>query len=103
MDDIIVKILFTLLALYVGVLTWGAKTLWQTVRENAREIEKLKLTCATCKKESHEDTEKEIQKLLEQISKMIEEKLDAWWVKIELNLVNDSRLPPKRRTTNKGE
>jgi len=30
----------------------------------------------------------------------MDEKLDAWWNRIENNLMNDGRLPPKRRQKN---
>lgn len=97
MSDLLIKILFTLLSLYAGVLTWLARTAWQNIHENAKSIENIRLTCAACKEESHEDTEKEVQKLVDKISEMIDEKLDAWWAKIENNLMNDGRLPPRRR------
>lgn len=97
MNDLTLKILFTLFGIHVGVLTWLGKTAWTKIHENAKEIEKLKLNCAACKKEYHDETSHEMKELLDQISAMIDEKLDAWWVKIENNLMNDGRLPPKRR------
>ena len=97
MTDLFIKILFLILSLYLGVLTWLGKTAWQWIKDNAAAIEKIKLNCAACKQDYHDQTTREIKELLEQIGDMMDEKLDAWWNKIENNLMNDGRLPPKRR------
>lgn len=97
MNDLLIKLLFTILGLYVGVLTWLGKTAWSNLKETSASIETIRLNCAICQKTAHEDTSAEIQELLDQISTMIDKKLDAWWYRIENNLMNDGRLPPKRR------
>ena len=100
MTDLFIKILFLVLSLYLGVLTWLGKTAWQQIKDSAAAIEKIKLNCSKCQQNYHEDTTREIKELLDQISDMMDEKLDAWWNKIENNLMNDGRLPPKRRQKN---
>lgn len=95
-DELLVKILFALLGLAVGMLTWFLKTGWARTDRNTAEIEKIRLACGDCKNAMHADTSAEIKQLLEQISDMIDAKLEAWWNRIELNLVNDGRVPPKR-------
>ncbi len=97
MNDLLIKLLFTLLGLYLGVLTWLGKTAWQAIQNNTKNIEEIKLRCSECKQTVLDDTSSEIKDLLDQISAMMDSKLDAWWNRIELNLMNDGRLPPKRR------
>lgn len=96
MDDTLIKILFGVAGIALSMLTWFLKTLWARVEKNTSEIEKIKISCGDCKNAMHAETSAEIKQLLEQISDMIDAKLEAWWNRIELNLVNDGRVPPKR-------
>ena len=38
----------------------------------------------------------DFEELFDRYIARLDEKLDAWWNKIECNLMNDGRLPPKR-------
>lgn len=96
MTDLYAKVLFLLFGLYVGILTWILKTAWDMIRSHAADLEKIRLDCSRCQLLMHTDTSAEIQDLLAQISTMIDTKLDGWWARIEVNLMNDGRLPPRR-------
>lgn len=98
MTELTSKLLFLLFGLYVGVLSWILKTAWDMIRSHGSEIERIRLECSRCQQSMHTDTTAEISELLAQISTMIDTKLDAWWSKIELNLMNDGRLPPRRQS-----
>lgn len=91
-----IQILFVITGLVISMLAWFLKTLWARSSANAKEIERIKLSCGDCKNAMHAETSAEVKQLLEQISDMIDAKLEAWWNRIELNLVNDGRVPPKR-------
>lgn len=100
MNDLLLKILFTLLGLYIGVLSWILKSAWAQIQAHAKELEHIRLECANRQKCLQDTNQESLDDLLAKISAMIDTKLDAWWNRIENNLMNDGRLPPKRRQKN---
>lgn len=93
MEDILTKILFALITMLNGALVFILKNAWTKIEQNTKEIEQIRLSCASCQS-------KDIPDLLGHFYEKLDEKLEAWWMKIENNLMNDGRLPPKSHKKN---
>ncbi len=85
MSDITLKVLFTVLGLYTGVLSWLLKTAWNDIQSLKSEIHKIRA-----------DVSQDLDRRFDQFLRELDHKLDSWWAKIEVNLMNDGRIPPKR-------
>lgn len=92
MDEMLVKVLFLFIGLYLGVMSWLAKTWYQEFKALKADYEALKEKVSGLRAEIGDDFEE----LFDRYVARLDEKLDAWWNKIECNLMNDGRLPPKR-------
>ncbi|MDD3535181.1 MAG: hypothetical protein PHC50_03430 [Candidatus Cloacimonetes bacterium] len=91
MNDLATKIFFTLFTLYAGVLSWLLKTAWSDIQNLKKDIRKIK-----------EDIDRDLDRRFDLFLSQLDAKLDSWWAKIEVNLMNDGRIPPKSRPK-KGE
>ncbi len=96
MNDLLVRILFVLFALYAGVMSWLYKTAYTEHKELKRAHEDLKLMVSGLKSAIMDDFEATLDKRFDRYLEQLDTKLDSWWNKIECNLMNDGRLPPKR-------
>lgn len=92
MSDLVIKSLFALLGLYTGVLSWLLKTAWNDIQCLKSDIHKVK-----------EEIDRDIERRFDAFLSQLDAKLDAWWAKIEVNLMNDGRIPPKSRRGSKPE
>lgn len=92
------KVLFVLFGLYAGIMSWLFKSTYQEFKELKRAHEDLKLVVSGMKSVIMDDFEKILDKRFDRYLEQLDEKLDSWWSKIECNLMNDGRLPPKRNT-----
>lgn len=93
MNDMLVKVLFTLLGLYSGLLTWLLRTAWADLKAQAEKLEKMKLSCAEHREAMQKATAAETDRLVAKIARMMDDKLESWWNRIELDLVKGGRLP----------
>lgn len=93
MEDILVKTLFVLVTLYASAMGYMLKKANDKIESQGKEIEAIKLNCVSC-------NAKVTDEILDRLGKMLDEKLDAWWTKIENGLMNDGRLPPRKSRSN---
>lgn len=93
MNDMLVKVLFTLLGLYSGLLTWLLRTAWADMKAQAKELEKMKLGCAEHREALRTATAAETDRLVAKIARMIDDKMENWWNRVELDLIKRGRLP----------
>jgi len=84
-----VKILLFVMGILIAIISYFVKRAFEKLDEHSKQIEEFKLTC-------YKDWQSTKEDLIERISEMLDEKLEAWWNKIEINLMNEGRLPPKR-------
>lgn len=98
MDNIVVKVLFGLFGLYAGVMSWLFKTAYSELKELKKEHNELKLIVNGLRSAIIDDFESILDKRFDKYLEQLDEKLNSWWSKIECNLMNDGRLPPKRNS-----
>lgn len=96
MNDMLIKLLFALFGLYAGVMTWLFKTAYQEHKDLKKAHEELKLMANGLRSAIMDDFETTLDRRFDRYLDQLDTKLDAWWSKIECNLMNDGRLPPKR-------
>ncbi len=96
MDDVFFKLLFILFGLYAGIMSWLFKTTFTDFKELKKAHDELKLVVNGLKSAIMDDFETILDKRFDRYLEQLDTKLDLWWSKIELNLMNDGRLPPKR-------
>lgn len=77
------------LGLLISIIGYFVKKGFDRIDAHQKEIEAIKLNCVSC-------NTKVLDEVFDRFSKMLDEKLDAWWSKIENGLMNDGRLPPRR-------
>lgn len=92
MDEMLVRVLFVLFGMYGGVMTWLFRSVYDEFKLLKAEHTALKLKVEGLRAEIGDDFEE----LFDRYVTRLDEKLDAWWNKIECGLMNDGRLPPKR-------
>lgn len=92
MNEMLVRVLFILFGLYAGVMSWLFKSVYQDFKVLREDHAALKEKVSGLRAEIGDDFEE----LFDRYVARLDEKLDAWWNKIECNLMNDGRLPPKR-------
>ncbi len=85
----ITQILTFVLGLLVSVSAFFLKRAFNKLDEHEEELQEIKTHCASCNSRVQGD-------IVARIERMIDEKLDAWWLKVENGLMNEGRLPPRR-------
>lgn len=97
MDDLLIKILFVLFGLYSGAMTWFFKGVYAEHKQLQKKHAELSEKVASIRNQMMLDWQDKMERQFGIYLEQIDAKLDAWWNKIECNLMNDGRLPPKRR------
>ncbi len=97
MQEYLGTILGVLFTLYVGVMSWLFKTAWTELKALKKEHDELKEKVLVLKGELAADFNQQLISQFEKFLSQLDEKFDAWWNKIECNLMNEGRLPPKTR------
>lgn len=95
MESYLSQIFTALFALYAGVMSWLFKTAWAELKELKKEHEALKDKVLLLKGELASDFNQQLLTQFDKFLSQLDEKFDSWWNKIECNLMNDGRLPPK--------
>ncbi len=78
------------LGLLISVIAYFLKRAFGTLDKHGKEIEQIKLRCTACNTQMMEE-------LIGRVTKVLDEKLEMWWLKIENGLMNEGRLPPRER------
>lgn len=81
------------LGVLVSIIGYFVKKGFDRLDAHDKALEAIKLNCVSC-------NAKVLDELLDRFSKMMDEKLDAWWSKVENGLMNDGRLPPRKSRSN---
>lgn len=97
MTNYLPTLLATLFTLYAGVMSWLFKTAWADFKELKKDHEDLKEKVLLLKGELSSDFNQQLTSLFDKFLSQLDERFDSWWNKIECNLMNEGRLPPKTR------
>lgn len=97
MTDYLPHILSVLFTLYAGVMSWLFKSAWADLKQLKKEHDDLKEKVLLLKGELSSDFNQQLTSLFDKFLSQLDERFDAWWNKIECNLMNEGRLPPKTR------
>ncbi|MCB5285530.1 MAG: hypothetical protein LHW45_08085 [Candidatus Cloacimonetes bacterium] len=100
MDDLLIKILFALFGLYSAAMTWIFKSVYGEHKRLQKEHGDLREKVASIRNQMMLDWQETMNKQFDHYLEQIDAKLDAWWNKIECNLMNEGRLPPRRNKKN---
>ena len=77
------------ISLGISVVAYFLKRAFSKIDEHDKGLAEIKTHCASCNSRVQGD-------IVERIEKMMDEKLEAWWLKVENGLMNEGRLPPRR-------
>lgn len=73
----------------ISIIAFFLKRAFVKLDEYDKALLDLRTNCASCNSRISDA-------IVNRIEKMIDEKLDAWWLKVENGLMNEGRLPPRR-------
>ena len=90
MDEMLVKILFVLFALYSGVMSWLFKMNWNDVQALKKEVSSLK-------SETLESIRSLIDERFDRFEERVNEKIEGGFTKLECTWMNDGRISPKKQ------
>lgn len=102
MDEMLVKILFVLFALYSGVMSWLFKMNWNDVQRLKQGLSEMRTNCAKCQAGTLDSIRELIDERFDKLEVRLDEKIDAGFTRNELNWVNDGRISPKKQKKEQG-
>lgn len=90
MEKELMAVAMFVLGLLISVIGYFLKRAFSLLDTHDKQIEDIRMNCGQC-------NSKITEALLDKFSKLIDEKLDAWWAKVENGLMKEERLPPRGR------
>jgi hypothetical protein len=90
MEQVMMNIGLFITGTLFAIIGYFLKEAFTMLKKHDNDINQVKMDCVKCKAENMDN-------LMDRLSLMIEQKLEAWWNKIENQLMNDNRLPPRKR------
>lgn len=94
MMEMIPQLVVLAIGLGISIIAFFLKRAFVKLDEHDEALGDIKTNCASCNSRISND-------IVNRIEKMMDAKLDAWWLKVENGLMNEGRLPPRR--TRKGD
>ena len=88
MEKELMALAMFVLGLLISIIGYFVKRAFSLLDSHDTQIEDIRRNCGNC-------NSKITEALLEKFSKLIDEKLDAWWAKVENGLMKEERLPPR--------
>lgn len=88
--NIMPQIILLAIGLVISIIAFFLKRAFAKLDEHDDALGDIKTNCASCNSRISND-------IVNRIEKMMDAKLDAWWLKVENGLMNDGRLPPKKQ------
>ncbi len=76
--------------LLLGIIGWFVKRAFSRLDTLEAALEEHKLSCAGCKGQI-------LNEIMDKMARLIDEKMELWLNKWEITLMNEGRIPPRRR------
>jgi hypothetical protein len=95
MTQIMTQLLFLILGILISIIGYFVKHAFDRLDMLEKDLESMKINCSSCNSKISDD-------IIDRVSKIIDEKLENWWIKIENGLMNEGRIPPRGNKKNFG-
>jgi len=97
MEKVVVEVIVMIFSLLVAVLGFFLKRAFSQIDTNEKNIEEIREQIATIREQCATCRTEAATSVLEKFMQLLDEKLEAWGTKFELMLMNEGRIPPRKK------